>query len=305
MLFGFIIKEKNMEGNMVLIDEKSIKDRIYTVRGVQVMLDRDIAQLYGVETRRLNEQVKRNHERFPSEFMFQLNKQEFETWKSHFAISNSDKMGLRRAPFAFTEQGVAMLATVLRSSTAIRASIQIMKAFITMRRLIEDNALVFQRLRDIDLKLLEHDNEIEQLFKLLEQPRQDNAAVFFKGQMWDASSCIEQILEQADSEIILIDSYVDRRTLDMLSRKKTGVSILLFTSSSGNRLTDKEIHDFNAQYPSLEVRITDEFHDRFLILDRERMYHIGASIKDAGKKAFEISRNEDEKLLEAILQRIR
>ena len=151
MLFGFIIKEKNMEGNMVLIDEKSIKDRIYTVRGVQVMLDRDIAQLYGVETRRLNEQVKRNHERFPSEFIFQLNKQEFETWKSHFAISNSDKMGLRRAPFAFTEQGVAMLATVLRSSTAIRASIQIMKAFITMRRLIEDNALVFQRLRDIDL----------------------------------------------------------------------------------------------------------------------------------------------------------
>ena len=179
-----------------------------------------------------------------------------------------------------------------------------MKAFITMRHLIEDNALVFQRLRDIDLKLLEHDNEIEQLFKLLEQPRQDNAAVFFKGQMWDASSCIEQILEQADSEIILIDSYVDRRTLDMLSRKKTGVSILLFTSSSGNRLTDKEIHDFNAQYPSLEVRITDEFHDRFLILDRERMYHIGASIKDAGKKAFEISTNEDPKILEGILGRL-
>ena len=128
--------------------------------------------------------------------------------------------------------------------------------------------------------------------------------IFFKGQMWDASSCIEQILEQAEREIILIDSYVDRRTLDMLSRKKAGVSVMLFTSVYGNRLTDKEIHDFNAQYPSLEVWMTDEFHDRFLILDRNRMYHVGASIKDAGKKAFEISINEDPKVLEGIIGRL-
>ena len=128
--------------------------------------------------------------------------------------------------------------------------------------------------------------------------------IFFKGQMWDASSCIEQILEKASSEIILIDSYVDRKTLDMLSRKKTGVSVLMFTSASGNRITAKELYDFNVQYPSLDVSITDEFHDRFLILDRKNMYHIGASIKDAGKKAFEISTNEDPKILEGILSRL-
>ena len=293
---------KSLSENIYSQDD--IRSRIYTIRGVQVMLDRDIAQLYGVETRRLNEQVKRNHERFPSEFMFQLNKQEFETWKSHFAISNSDKMGLRRAPFAFTEQGVAMLATVLRSSTAITASIQIMKAFISMRHFIEDNALVFQRLRDIDLKLLEHDDEIEQLFKQLEQPRQDKAVIFFKGQMWDATSCIEDIISHATKTIILIDGYVDKNTLDMFTDKKPGVSLTIYTNKKNCKVTDKEFRDFNGQYGPLDIRYSDEFHDRFLILDNKELYHIGASIKDAGKKAFEISLNEDRKILEAILQRL-
>ncbi|MBQ3829535.1 MAG: virulence RhuM family protein [Spirochaetales bacterium] len=128
--------------------------------------------------------------------------------------------------------------------------------------------------------------------------------IFFKGQLYDASSCIEGILEQAEREILLIDGYVDRRTLDMLSRKRTGVSVLLFTSSRGNRITGKEISDFNAQYPSLEVRITDEFHDRFLILDRKRMYHIGASVKDAGRRTFEISENKDGRYLDMILERL-
>ena len=164
--------------------------------------------------------------------------------------------------------------------------------------------MVFQRLDRIELKQLEADEKFNQLFSRLEEPRPDKAVIFFKGQMWDASSCIEQILEKAEREIILIDSYVDRRTLDMLSRKKTGVSVMLFTSVSGNRITEKELNDFNSQYPSLDVRITDEFHDRFLILDRRKMYHIGASIKDAGKKAFEISPNEDPKVLECILSRL-
>jgi len=287
-----------------IYSQDNIRSRIYTIRGVQVMLDRDIAQLYGVETRRLNEQVKRNQERFPSEFMFQLNKQEFDTWKSHFAISNSDKMGLRRAPFAFTEQGVAMLATVLRSSTAITASIQIMKAFIAMRHFIEDNALVFQRLRDIDLKLLAHDDEIEQLFKQLEQPRQDKAVIFFKGQMWDATSCIEDIIGRARKTIILIDGYVDKNTLDMLTSKRPEVSVIIHTNQKNCKITDKEYNDFNNQYGPLIIKYTDEFHDRFLILDNKELYHIGSSIKDAGKRAFEISINEDMRILEAILQRL-
>ena len=197
-----------------------------------------------------------------------------------------------------------MLATVLRSSTAIAASIQIMKAFIAMHHFIEDNALVFQRLRDIDLKLLAHDNEIEQLFKQLEQPRQDKAVIFFKGQMWDATSCIEDIIGRARQTIILIDGYVDKNTLDMITSKKPEVSVIIHANQRNCKVTDKEYNDFNNQYGPLDIRYTDEFHDRFLILDNKELYHIGASIKDAGKKAFEISINEDRRILEAILQRL-
>ena len=145
---------------------------------------------------------------------------------------------------------------------------------------------------------------IDRVEKLEDKYPELGMRIFFKGQMWDATSCIEQILEQAEREIILIDSYVDRRTLDMLSRKKTGVTVSIFTSVSGNRITEKERNDFNAQYPSLEVRMTDEFHDRFLIIDRKHLYHIGASIKDSGKKAFEISINEDDGILKGILSRL-
>jgi hypothetical protein len=197
-----------------------------------------------------------------------------------------------------------MLATLLRSSSAIKASIQIMKAFISMRHFIEDNALVFQRLRDIDLKLLAHDNEIEKLFKQLEQPRQDKAVIFFKGQMWDATSCIEDIISRARKTIILIDGYVDKNTLDMFISKKPEVSVIIHTNQKSCKVTDKEYNDFNNQYGPLIIKYTDEFHDRFLILDNKEIYHIGASIKDAGKKAFEISINEDMRILEAILQRL-
>ena len=285
------------------ITAEQIKSRIYTIRGVQVMLDRDIANLFGVETRRVNEQVKRNSERFPSEFMFQLNKQEFDNWKSHFAMSNSDKMGLRHSPFAFTEQGVAMLATVLKSSTAITMSIQIMKAFVAMRHYLSDNAMVFQRLDRIELKQLEADEKFKEIFSQLEQPRPDKAVIFFKGQMWDATSCIEEIISKAEKSIILIDNYVDRKTLDLLSRKKAGIPIEIHTSKN-SQLTEKEISDFRNQYGPLTIKTTDDFHDRFLILDIKHLYHIGASIKDAGKKAFEISLNEDKEILKGILSRL-
>ena len=286
------------------ITGEQIRNRIYTIRGVQVMLDRDIASLYGVETRRVNEQVKRNSERFPSEFMFRLNKQEFDNWKSHFAMSKSEKMGLRYAPYAFTEQGVAMLATVLKSNTAITMSIQIMKAFVAMRHYLADNSMVFQRLDRIELKQLESDEKFRKIFSQLEQPRPDKAVIFFKGQMWDATSCIEEIINKAEKSIILIDGYVDRKTLDLLSRKKPEIPVEIHTSEKNCRLTEKEISDFSNQYGPLVIRTTDEFHDRFLILDNRELYHIGASIKDAGKRAFEISLNEDEGILKGILSRL-
>ena len=291
----------------LLIKADDIRDKIYTIRGVQVMLDSDLAQLYQVETRILNQAVKRNINRFPERYCFQLTEEEVDASKSHIVILNRTKgrgSNIKYLPHAFSEEGVAMLSAILRSPIAVQMSIKIMDAFVSMRHYLADNAMVFQRLDRIELKQIEADEKFNQLFGRLEEPRPDKAVIFFKGQMWDATNCIEQILEQADSEIILIDSYVDRRTLDMLSRKKAGVSVLMFTSASGNRITEKEISDFNAQYPSLEVRMTDEFHDRFLILDRRQMYHIGASIKDAGKKAFEISTNEDPKVLECILSRL-
>ena len=292
-------------GFALSITAEDIKDKIYTIRGVQVMLDSDLAWLYHVETRRINESVRRNPKRFPAGFCFELTREEHESivLKSQDATSNG-RGGRRKLPKVFSEQGVAMLSSVLSSDFALEVSINIMNAFVSMRHYLADNAMVFQRLDRIELKQLETDDKVNQLFKQLEKPEPDKAVIFFKGQMWDATNCIEQILEQASSEIILIDSYVDRKTLDMLSRKKTGVSVLMFTSVYGNRITEKELNDFNSQYPSLEVRMTDEFHDRFLILDRRQMYHIGASIKDAGKKAFEISTNEDLKLMECILGRL-
>ncbi|MBO4717749.1 MAG: ORF6N domain-containing protein, partial [Spirochaetales bacterium] len=254
----------------LLIKADDIRNKIYTIRGVQVMLDSDLAQLYQVETRILNQAVKRNINRFPERYCFQLTEEEVDTSKSHIVILNRTKgrgSNIKYLPHAFSEEGVAMLSAILRSPIAVQMSIKIMDAFVSMRHYLADNAMVFQRLDRIELKQLEADEKFHQLFGRLEEPRTDKAVIFFKGQMWDAASCIEQILEKAEREIILIDSYVDRRTLDMLSRKKAGVTVLLFTSASGNRITEKELNDFNSQYPSLEVRMTDEFHDRFLILD--------------------------------------
>ena len=179
-----------------------------------------------------------------------------------------------------------------------------MKAFVAMRHYLADNAMVFQRLDRIELKQLEADEKFKKIFNQLEQPRPNKAVIFFKGQMWDATSCIEEIINKAEKSIILIDNYVDRKTLDLLSRKKPEIPVEIHTSEKNCRLTEKEISDFKDQYGPLEIRTTDEFHDRFLILDNRELYHIGASIKDAGKKAFEISLNEDEGILKGILSRL-
>ena len=197
-----------------------------------------------------------------------------------------------------------MLSAVLRSSIAVSVSIRVMDAFVAMRHYLTDNAMVFQRLDRIKLKQLEADEEFKNIFSQLEQPKPDKAIIFFKGQMWDATSCIEEIISRAEKSIILIDNYVDRKTLDLLSRKKAGIPVEIHTTKKNCELTEKEISDFSNQYGPLIIRITDEFHDRFLILDNKELYHIGASIKDAGKKAFEISLNEDDGILESLLDRL-
>lgn len=275
------------------IVQSTIESRIITIRNQQVMLDRDLAELYGVETRRLNEQVKRNIERFPDEFMFQLNEDEFQNWMSHFATSNSEKIGLRKKPYAFTEHGVTMLASVLKSTTAVKASIQIVKAFVSMRHFLQSNAEIFGELKSIrrhqletDIHQKETDKKVSELFTLIDKYNVQNIqGIFFQGQIFDAYAKFESFIAQAQREIILIDNYVDISILERFSKKAVGVNVVIYTSAK-SKLTVQDIQKFNAQYPMLTVNTTSKMHDRFLIIDQKILYHIGASLKDLGKKCF-------------------
>lgn len=281
----------------------TIENKIYIIRGQQVMIDRDIAQLYGVETRVLNQAVKRNEDRFPEEFCFQLDDSEFENWISQIVISNSEKMGLRKKPFAFTEQGVAMLSAVLKSETAVKMSIQIMKAFVAMRKFMLLNAQVFQRLDNIEKHQLTTDNKIEELFDRMDKYKiEDKQGIFFQGQIFDAYSKFESFIAQAKTEIILIDGYVDLTVLDRLAKKKKNVTVEIYTDAK-TKLTAQDVQKFNAQYPQLNLNYTSKMHDRFLIIDKKTLYHIGASLKDLGKKcfAFEVL---DASLIPTIMQNL-
>jgi len=271
-----------MEQNEVAI----IQNKILVIRNQQVMIDRDIAELYGVETRVLNQAVKRNAERFPEDFCFQLNDSEFENWKSQIVISNSEKMGIRKKPFAFTEHGVTMLSAVLKSETAVNASIQIVKAFVAMRRFLVSNAQIFQRLDSLEMHRIESDKRIDELFSLMDKYKvADTQGIFYQGQIFDAYAKFQSFIAQAQKDIVLIDNYVDVSVLERLATKNSGVAVTIYTSSK-TKLTAQDIQNFNAQYPPLTVNYTDKMHDRFLIIDHKILYHIGASLKDLGKKCF-------------------
>ena len=263
-----------------------IQNKILVIRNQQVMIDRDIAELYGVETKRLNEQVKRNIERFPDEFCFQLNDSEFHNWKSQFATSNSDKMGLRKKPYAFTEHGVTMLATVLKSETAVKASIQIVKAFVSMRKFLLNNAQIFQRLDSLEMHRIESDKRIDELFDRMDRYAiDDTQGIFFQGQIFDAYAKFESFIAQARQSIVLIDNYIDLSVLERFAKKNAGVQVTIYTNPQ-TTVTEQDVQRFNAQYPLLEVKHTTAMHDRFLIIDNQTLYHIGASLKDLGKRCF-------------------
>ena len=296
---------------------ENIENLIHVIRGKQVMLDRDLARLYGVETGRLNEQVKRNKERFPEDFMFQLSKEEFENWKSQIAISipnenmssqnartsNADMLSqiamtsakrrpLSALPYAFTESGIAMLSGVLRSPQAVSMNIQIMRAFVAMRRFLASNAQVFQRLEVMErtqLSLLAHqestDQKVEEIFRRLDD---DNAkpteGILFDGQIFDAYKFVTERIREAKKRIVLIDNYVDETVLAMLDKRNNGVTAKVYTKNISRQLSlDFDKH--NAQYAPIEVEQFDRAHDRFLCID-DTVYLIGASIKDLGKKWF-------------------
>ena len=262
-----------------------IQNKILVIRIHQVMIDRDIAELYGVETKRLNEQVKRNIERFPEEFMFALNKAEKDE-----LVANCDRFNTLKhstvMPYAFTEQGVAMLSAVLKSETAIQASIQIMKAFVAMRKFLLNNAQIFQRLDSLEMHRIESDKRIDELFDRMDRYAiDDTQGIFFQGQIFDAYAKFESFIAQARQSIVLIDNYIDLSVLERFAKKNAGVRVTIYTNPQ-TPIMAQDIQRFNAQYPLLVVKHTSAMHDRFLIIDNQTLYHIGASLKDLGKRCF-------------------
>ncbi len=294
----------NRELKVVKYEIENIKNLIYTVRGKQVMLDSDVAMLYHYETKKINQTVKRNIERFPEKFCFQLYEDEVENLRSQFVTSSLEKEnygGRRYLPYVFTEQGIAMLSGLLRNEIAIQVSINIMDAFVEMRKFIATNGQVFQEINNIKGKLLEHDKKFDEVFNELQKDKETKfrQKIFFDGQIYDSYSLIIDIIKRAKNKILIIDNYIDDSILKMLSKKNKNVEAVILTSQNSN-LTKLDIQKFNKQCPTLKVATTNKFHDRFIVIDHKELYHCGASLKDLGKKCFAISKIEDMEYVEKI-----
>ncbi len=285
-----------------------IKSRIFTIRGVQIMLDRDLAELYGVETKRLNEQVKRNLERFPSTFMFPLSESEMVE-----LVANCDRFRTMKhssVPMtAFTEHGILMLASVLKSKIAIEASIRITNAFVAMRRALASIAPMLARIETVERRQItdqaRNEERFDTIFKAMEGGDFPPQKVFFEGKHYDAYSFARKLVRKATKSIVLVDNYCDDITLDILSQKRGGVSVTVATThkSATKFLTAAAIAKFNKQNPPLTIRTTGVFHDRFLILDDTELYHIGASLKDLGRQYCAVTKM-DAMFIPSIMQRI-
>ena len=286
------------ESNALVVTEnmRSIRDCIFTVRGVQVMVDWDLAALYGVETRVMNQAVKRNEDRFPERFRFRLSQSEMDE-----LITNCDKSGRLKhypgLPYVFTEQGIAMLASVLRSATAVSVSVKIMDAFVEMRRTLAALVPVTQMLKDLQQKQLldqaKNEERFAQIFTELGKLEIPVQGVFYDGQLWDARALVLSLVSHAKRSLILIDNWANTEVLDLFAKKRKGVRLTIFTSEHydkkhvpHHKISPADVATFNAQYPKLAVRYNESFHDRFLIIDNKELYLIGASLKDLGSKCF-------------------
>lgn len=307
--------------NLIIKDDISneeIKNLIYTIRGKRVMLDSDVAILYHYQTKRINEAVKRNKERFQENFCFQLTTEEIKNIKmpnvvlnlknennwSQFATSSKSEnikhRGKKYLPYVFTEQGIAMLSGLLKNDIAVQVSINIMNAFVEMRKFLIQNGQIFERLTNIEYKLLEHDKKFNEVFNQLQVEENIKQKIFFEGQIYDAYSLIIDIIKKANKKILIIDNYIDDSVLKMLTKKNNNVEVVILTSDKSN-IQQIDIQKFNKEYPILKVAKTNKFHDRFIIIDNEEMYHLGASIKDLGKKCFGINKIEDVEIMEKFL----
>jgi hypothetical protein len=281
--------------DIIAVTPETIQSQIYTIRGKQVMMDRELAVLYGVETKQLKRQVKRNIDRFPFEFMFELLSEEYDISRSQNGTLKQGE-NVKYAPMVFTELGVVMLAAVLKSPKAIDVSIQIAHAFVQMRKFLKDNAEVFVRLDNVERKqsMLQYDSDkkFEQLFNALEsgdlKPKQ---GIFYDGQVFDAYVFVSDLIRSAKQSIVLIDNYVDETVLSLFTKRTKGVSLTIYTHKISSQLA-LDLQKHNAQYDPVVIKEFKQAHDRFLILDDAVVYHIGASLKDLGKKWFAFSKIE-------------
>lgn len=290
-----IINTNNLISNNI-----DIKSMIYTIRGQQVMLDSDLAKLYGYEVKRLNEMVKNNIDRFPDDFMWRLSLEDLESVRSKFSTSRNYTLfkgqegGRRYLPYVFTEQGIYALSGILKGPLATAVSINLIRTFKELKDLYNNNAYLFERFNDklveyqtkTNNKLYEYDINFNRIFTYISNHKEVKEKIFFKGQIYDAYSLLIDLIAKAKKEIILIDNYIDKITLDILSHKANNVKVAIYTNN--NKCNNTDINKFNEEYPSLTVHKSNNFHDRFLILDNKTIYLIGASLKDAGKKTFGI-----------------
>ena len=288
--------------NSLTFNIELIRNRIFTIRDLQIMIDEDLAKFYGVETRVLNQAVKRNINRFPNEFRFMLDEDEVKILKSQSVISSKDHGGRRKPIFVFTEQGVGMLSAVLKSDTAVKVSIQIMQAFVQMKKLIYQNAAVFKRLEYIELNQIEFSRKFEQIFKALDDKKiKPIQGIFFDGQIFDAYVFVSDLIRSASKSIILIDNYIDETILTLFMKRKTKVNVSIYTKYIDKQLA-LDLKKYNEQYPKVNIYEFKNAHDRFLIIDDKYVYHFGASLKDLGKKIFAFSKFDAEAL--AILNKL-
>ena len=297
-----------MNSEIINVDnQEDIEKRIFIARGVQVMLDGDVAELFGIETKNLNKAMKRNINRFPEDFCFQLNSNEFKNLRFQNATSSDSKYGGRRyLPYVYTEYGIIALAGVLKSEIAAQMSVEIARTFIAMRKFIVENGDVLLRLAQLQNRQIsfeiETNKRFDEVIKLINKAELPKQVLFFEGQYYDAYDFISSLIRKATSSIVLVDPYCDNRALKFLSNRVDGVSLTISKSSKA-KLSDEEINLFIEQYGDIEIIENNDFHDRFLIIDEEEAYSLGTSLNYAGKKTFVITKIEDKAVTMAVLKR--
>lgn len=282
---------------------QTLVNKIYIIRDQKVMLDSDLADIYGIETKYLNRAVKRNERRFPELFMFQLTDKEFQNLRFQIGTSSEKNLqgsqnvasswgGRRTNPYVFTEHGAIMLASVLKTETAVKASIRIIEAFVEMRKFIKTNAQLFARMDTLELKMLQTQEKVDIVYQALEpdviKPRQ---GIFYDGQVFDAYNFVSDLIRSAKTSLVLIDNYIDDTVLTLFTKCKRGVKLSIFTKEISKSLK-LDVKKHNTQYPPIEIKELKIVHDRFLIIDHKELYHFGASLKDLGKKCFAFSKME-------------